>query len=65
MAVWLIRAGAHGEHEQRYIQEGRVYVTWHELDQDLLKLETRDELFDSLTQMYPDAKPKRLQNHVS
>ena len=23
---WLIRAGSHGEYEQKFIQEGRVYA---------------------------------------
>lgn len=26
MAVWLIRAGSHGEYELKFTQEGRVYV---------------------------------------
>lgn len=28
MAISLIRAGSHGEYEQKFIQEGRVYATW-------------------------------------
>lgn len=28
MAIWLIRAGSHGEYEQKFIRENRVYVTW-------------------------------------
>ena len=28
MATWLIRAGGHGEYEQKFLQENRVYVTW-------------------------------------
>ena len=28
MAIWLIRAGKHGEYEQKFLQENRVYVTW-------------------------------------
>ena len=26
MTLWLIRAGSHGEHEQKFLDEGRVYV---------------------------------------
>jgi hypothetical protein len=26
MAIWLIRAGSHGEYELKFIQENRVYV---------------------------------------
>jgi restriction system protein len=35
MATWLIRAGKHGEYEQKFLQENRVYVTWDKLDEDL------------------------------
>lgn len=27
MAIWLIRAGSHGEYEQKFIQENRAAVT--------------------------------------
>ncbi len=26
MAVWLIRAGSHGENELKFIQEHRIYL---------------------------------------
>jgi restriction system protein len=38
MAVWMIRAGSHGEYEQKFLQEGRVYVTWEKLAHNLDKL---------------------------
>jgi len=41
MAVWLIRAGSHGEYEQKFLQENRVYVTWDKLNVDLSKLDNR------------------------
>ena len=41
MAVWLIRAGKHGEYEAKFLQEGRLYVTWHSLDVDLAALDDR------------------------
>lgn len=44
MAVWLIRAGAHGEYELKFIQEGRVYVTWDALDVNLKQLTDRGDL---------------------
>jgi restriction system protein len=65
MAVWLIRAGSHGEYEQKFIQEGRVYVTWDDLNFDLAKLEKRSELVEAMTQRYRDAKPKAIMNWVS
>jgi restriction system protein len=65
MAIWLIRAGTHGEHEQKFIQENRVYVTWDELDENLAKLTERSELVAALTRHYPDAKPRKISNHAS
>ncbi len=46
----LIRAGSHGEYEQKFIQEARVYVTWDDLDVDLAKLDQRSELVQAMTQ---------------
>ena len=65
MAVWLIRAGSHGEHEQKFIQENGVYVTWDGLNVELGHLNNRDDLFDEITQRYQDAKPKTVANWVS
>jgi len=65
MAVWLIRAGSHGEYEAKFVEEQRVYVTWVGLDVDLSKLTQRSELTDAMTERYPDAKPKRIINWVS
>jgi len=62
MAIWLIRAGSHGEYEQKFVQEGRVYVTWDELNLDLAKLQQRGELTSEMTQRYSEAKPKAVRN---
>jgi restriction system protein len=65
MAVWLIRAGAHGEYEEKFITENRVYVTKDNLDVDLSKLKNKDELIKVMNEKYPDAKPKTIQNWAS
>jgi restriction system protein len=65
MAIWLIRAGSHGEYEQKFIQENRVYVTWDGLDANLIKLAERAELVAAMTQRNPDTKPKAILNWVS
>lgn len=28
MALWLVRSGRQGEHEQRFLEDGRIYLTW-------------------------------------
>lgn len=65
MAIWLIRAGSHGEYEQKFGQEGRVYVTWDQLLPNLAKLPNREALFSAMTKAYPEAKPKSIHNWVS
>jgi restriction system protein len=65
MAVWLIRAGSHGEYELKFVEESRVYVTWADLDVNLGKLADRSELTKAMTQRYPDTKPRAIANWVS
>jgi restriction system protein len=65
MAIWLIRAGSHGEYEPKFLQENRVYVTWENLNLDLSKLKSRDELTEAMKQRYADTKPKAIMNWVS
>jgi restriction system protein len=65
MAIWLNRAGSHGEYEQKFIQENRIYVTWDRLDVNLAKLAERQGLVAVMTERYPDAKPKAILNWVS
>jgi restriction system protein len=65
MAIWLIRAGSHGEYELKFIQEDRVYVTWQNLKVDLAKLTERSELTNAMAQRYPEAKVKTIATWVS
>jgi restriction system protein len=44
MAIWLVRAGSHGEYEQKFLQDRRIYVTWHDLDVNLEKLKEKTDL---------------------
>ena len=65
MSIWLIRAGSHGEYEQKFITENRVYVTWDKLGVNLVKLDDRDALVMEMFKLYGDAKPKTIINWVS
>ena len=38
MALWLVRAARHGEHEQRFFEDNRIYMTWDELPENLSHL---------------------------
>jgi len=65
MTVWLTRAGAHGEYEQRFIEEKKVYVTWDETNINLGDLPNRGALIKFWADLYPNAKPKALLNWAS
>ena len=41
MTLWLIRAGSRGEHEQKFLDVGKVYVAWDGLNVDLKALADR------------------------
>ena len=62
MTVWLVRTGSHGEHEQKFLQEKRIYVTWDDLNVDVSKLTQREELSAALLERYPNSNPKTIQN---
>jgi restriction system protein len=65
MTVWLVRAGKHGEFEQKFLQENKVYVTWDKLAVDLGKMKERQQLFDAMSEIYPEAKTRAIQQNVS
>jgi hypothetical protein len=58
MTLWLIRAGFRGEHEQKFFDEGKVYIVWDGLNVNLKALADRQALIQAMEQRYPDEKPK-------
>ncbi|RMG35821.1 MAG: restriction endonuclease [Gammaproteobacteria bacterium] len=54
MALWLVRAGAHGEYEQKFLDESRIYLTWRRLAEDLGEIDTPEALTALLQSAYPD-----------
>ncbi len=65
MPVWLIRAGAHGEYESKFVQESRIYATWDNLNADLRRMNHKGDLISLMAERYPDAKKKAVQNWAS
>lgn len=55
MSIWLCRTGRHYEHEGKFLDENRIYLTWGELDVDLGKLKNQKELMAILKHIYPKA----------
>jgi len=63
MALWLNRSGRHCEHESKFLEENRIYLTWGGLNRDLGKLKDRKALMAVLTEVYPKFKHfHRVQN---
>ena len=64
MALWLNRAGRHGEYEQRFIDDNRIYLTWDELNQDVSIPKTKQELGKLLHEVYPNAPKGRVSQNT-
>lgn len=62
MALWLFRAGKSGEYENKFLSEGKIYLTWDELNVDLKTLKDRQEMLDFLLSFYEDAKRNTVRN---
>ena len=64
MALWLVRAGKNGEHENKFFEDNRIYLTWDGLSRDLSALNERKELRTLLEEIYPDDSKKRISSHL-
>lgn len=64
MALWLVRAGRHGEREDFALENNVVVIGWDGL-KDLSAISSRDELVRVMAEVYPDEKPKARLNYAS
>ncbi|HST19781.1 MAG TPA: restriction endonuclease, partial [Blastocatellia bacterium] len=65
MALWLVRTGKYGEHEQRFLNTNRIYLTWDGLETyDLSKTQTYEEIKVIMRQAYPHSPERKLGNHA-
>lgn len=63
MAVWLVRAGKHGEREQLALEKNISAIGWLDLP-DLSNITTREQLEVLYKETYPDALQNKVKNHV-
>ncbi|MBA2133974.1 restriction endonuclease [Capillibacterium thermochitinicola] len=61
MALWLVRAGSFGESEELALTKNIAVIGWEELP-DLSGINSREDLWELLEQIYPNNKKKTLQN---
>lgn len=64
MALWLVRTGRHGEHEQRFLDNKRIYLTWGGLEYDLSKIPQQRDLYELMQKIYQEASVGKLRNHT-
>lgn len=61
MAVWLIRAGSHGEREDLALEQNLALIGWEKLP-DLGKISTREALESLCREIYPNEKINTVRN---
>ena len=61
MAIWLVRAGQHGEREEVALKKGMAVIGWEDLP-DLTPVNSREALAQLLKDTYPDEGPNKLAN---
>lgn len=61
MAVWVVRAGGSGEHEDLALDKGLAVIGWSELG-DLSNIKSQDKLKELCKETYQDAKPNTIRN---
>ena len=63
MALWLVRAGKYGEHEPRFFQDNRIYLTWDGFTEtDLSVAKDYDGIKALMQQQYPGEPARRIGN---
>ncbi len=65
MAIWLCRAGKHGEYENKFFEDSKIYCTWEDVTVSLESFANRNELHDYFMSQPEGTKPKTATNWVS
>jgi restriction system protein len=63
MALWLVRGGRHGEFEDKFFADSRIYFTWESLDSfDLGKAKDYNGVKEIIREAYPGSNERRTGN---
>lgn len=65
MAIWLCRAGKHGEFENKFLEDNRIYCTWDNISVSLKSFTERADLHGYFLTQDNSMKPKTASNWVS
>jgi restriction system protein len=64
MALWMMRAGRHGEFEDRFLATSRIYLTWGDTFlADARGVRSRSEIVQTLRERWPNASDGKVRNH--
>jgi len=64
MALWMVRAGRHGEYEDRFLTDARIYLTWDTFNSDLRTVASRAEVAQMLREKWVNAAEGKVRNHA-
>lgn len=62
MTLWLFRAGRNGEYENKFLSDGKVYLTWDGFNYNLKDFEDKQKLVDFLMEHYGAERINRARN---
>lgn len=63
MSLWLVRGGSYGEHEAKFIEESKVFLTWAELAaSDMTSIADYDGIRQHVAHVYPNEPTRKLGN---
>jgi restriction system protein len=65
MALWMQRAGRHGEYEDRFLSTSRIYLTWGDtIPNDARGFTSRADVVQILRERWPNASQGKVRNHA-
>ena len=64
MALWLVRAGKHGEDEEAALEKGLAIIGWREVP-DVSKVKTYEDMKTIHAETFPDWTPRAVQNQAA
>ena len=64
MALWLIRAGKHGEDENTALDKGLAIIGWLEMP-DVSNVQSYEEMKRKHSEVYPDMSPNAVANNAA
>lgn len=65
MALWMMRAGRHGEYEDRFLSTERIYLTWGDaIPDDARGFGSRADVVQALRDRWPNASEGKIRNHA-